>query len=265
MDIPTQLEPACVAPDTFALGAYFPIPGLGLLPMNAFLIRGAEPVLVDTGCGPLRDVFMERLAALIDLADLRWVWLTHTDPDHVGAVEAVLAAAPRARVVTNFLGVGKMDLHRPLPPDRVYLLNPGQRLDVGDRSLVALRPPVYDAPETTAAFDPRTRALFSADCFGCLVQAPAETAADLPDAALREGMLTWAGVDAPWLEHAEEAGFSASLAAVEHLAPEIILSAHLPPARGMAGTLLGHLAAARGRPPFVGPDQAAFEAMLASG
>lgn len=265
METLTQLDPIRVAPDTFALPAWCPIPGLGVLPMSSFLIRGAEPVLVDTGPGPLSAAFMERLAGLMDPADLRWVWLTHTDPDHVGALEAVLAAAPRARVVTTFLGVGKMSLHRPLPPERVYLLNPGQRLDVGDRSLLALRPPVYDAPETIAAFDARTRVLFAADTFGTLMDAPVETAAELPDTALRDGMLTWAAIDAPWLEQVDGVRFAAALGALRRLGPEVVLSAHLPPATGMIDTLLAHLAGARGQAPFVGPDQAAVEAMQAAG
>lgn len=39
-------------------------------------------------------------------------------------------------MITTFLGMGKMGLHG-LPVERVHLLNPGQRLAVGDRELVA--------------------------------------------------------------------------------------------------------------------------------
>jgi hypothetical protein len=33
-----------VAPDTICLSSYFPLPGLGTLPVNAFVIRAAEPL-----------------------------------------------------------------------------------------------------------------------------------------------------------------------------------------------------------------------------
>ena len=33
-------------------------------------------------------------------------WLSHTDADHIGNLVAVLERAPRAQVVTNFLGMG---------------------------------------------------------------------------------------------------------------------------------------------------------------
>jgi glyoxylase-like metal-dependent hydrolase (beta-lactamase superfamily II) len=258
----TSSDPIQVAPDTFVFPSFFPLPGLGVLPVNSFLIRAKQPVLVDTGLAALSEDFVSRLGQLLDFADLRWVWLTHTDHDHIGAIEEVLAKAPNARVVTTYLGMGKMSLHSPLPPERVYLLNPGQELDVGDRKLFALRPPVYDAPETTALFDPMTRALFSADCFGALVQSPAESAAQLTPNDLREGMVTWASVDAPWLESINEDAFDRSVAALEKLAPRYVLGGHLPPAEDMSDKLAGYLRSARGVAPFVGPDQAAMEAMM---
>ena len=199
MDKPTMLEPIAAGPDTEAFVAYLPVPGLGVLPANAFLIRAAEPVLVDTGVVSLREAFMATLASRIDLDDLRWIWLTHADPDHIGSLYALLDAAPKARVVTTYLGMGKIGLTRPLPMDRVYLLNPGQHLDVGDRRLLGWKPPFYDAPETTGAFDEKTRSLFSSDCFGAVMVEPCESAALIDDIALRDGLVTWTSVDAPWL------------------------------------------------------------------
>ena len=43
MDEPTMFEPRSVAPDTEALVSYFPLPGYGILPINAFLIHGEQP------------------------------------------------------------------------------------------------------------------------------------------------------------------------------------------------------------------------------
>lgn len=263
MDVPKMLEAIRVAEDTWQLPAYTPVPGLGVVPVNAFLLKGAEPVLVDTGMPTVRDDFMRTLRSLIAPEDLRWIWLTHTDPDHTGALEQVLAEAPRARVVTTFLGMGKMGVAgRPLPPERVHLLNPGQSLELADRALVALRPPTFDAPETTALLDARTRALFSSDCFGANLPAPAANAAELAPATLREGVVTWATLDSPWLHAVEQRRLAAALDDVRRLEPEVVLSAHLPPARGLLDTLAAHLRAARTAAPFVGPDQAALLGML---
>ena len=264
MDEPTMFEPRSVAPDTEALVSYFPLPGYGILPINAFLIRGEQPILVDTGLASLSDTFMQNLRSLIPLEDLRWLWLTHTDADHTGSIRQILSEAPNARLVTTFLGLGKLGLQQiQVPMERVYLLNPGQSLDMGDRSLTAVKPPTFDAPETTGFYDTKTRVLFIADCFGALMKEPAESAADIAPSDLRDGLVTWATVDAPWLHIVDEGKFNESLDVIRRLEPEVILSSHLPLAADMTETLLKHLASARSAPPFVGPDQAALEQMLA--
>ncbi|MEU7281744.1 MBL fold metallo-hydrolase [Streptomyces sp. NPDC045431] len=111
--------------DVTVLADCLEVPAIGLLPVNAFVLHAAEPVVVDTGLGlPDRD-FLELLGSAVDPADVRWIWLTHPDRDHTGGLFALLEAAPRARVVTTFVGAGIMSTERPLPLDRVFLLNPG--------------------------------------------------------------------------------------------------------------------------------------------
>jgi hypothetical protein len=263
MDKPTMFETLSVATDTESIVSYFPIPGYGMLPINAFLIRADQPVLVDTGLGSLKDAFMRNLRSLIGLEDLMWIWLTHMDADHIGNLAPVLAEAPKARVVTTFLGMGKMLLHQ-LPINRVFLLNPGQRLDVGDRQLACMKPPSFDAPETTGLFDTKTKSFFSADCFGALMKEPADAAADIPASDLRDGLVTWATVDSPWLHTVHEDKFRGSLEIIRKLEPSVVLSHHLPPAEGMTEILLKHLASAQSATPFIGPDQAALEKMSGS-
>lgn len=258
MDQPILMPSRRVGTDTDLLPAYVPLPGLGVLPVNAFVIHAREPVLVDTGIAALHDGFMQALRTLVDPAALRWIWITHADADHVGNLRAVLAEAPHARVVTNYLGVGKMGLLQ-LPLARTYLVNPGQALDVGDRRLVAHRPPVFDAPETMAVFDTRTRHLFSSDCFGAVMARPAETASAIDARELRDGLALWAGIDAPWLADVGLDRFAAACRTLRGLEPRRILGSHLPPAEGVDDALYAGLEVARKAAPFVGPDQAALE------
>jgi flavorubredoxin len=247
-----------IGPDTDLLGAYAPLPGLGMLPVNAFLVRAREPVLIDTGLAALREDFMAALRELIDPAELRWIWISHADADHVGNLREVLAEAPQARIVTNYLGVGKLGLQL-MPLHRTWLLNPGQALDVGDRHLVAHRPPVYDAPETMVAFDTRTRQLFTSDCFGAVMSRPEVAASAIGPRELHEGQVLWARIDAPWLATTSRERFAAASRVLRDLRPSQILGSHLPPARGLDDALYASLESAREAPPFVGPDQAALE------
>lgn len=101
--------------------------------------------------------------------------------------------------ITSFLGVGIMGLSSgPLPMDRVHLINPGQSVTVGDHRLTAVKPPVYDNPITTGFVDDRTGILFSFDCFGALLPAVPQDAADLDTDQLQAGQVRWATIDSPW-------------------------------------------------------------------
>jgi flavorubredoxin len=258
-----MIETYHAAPDIEVLTEPFPIPGMGLVPINAFILKASEPVLVDTGAMVSSDEFMDALRALIDPEDLRWIWLTHTDFDHIGSLQRVLQEAPQARVITTFLGVGILSLASPLPMDRVNFVNPGEQIDVGDRTLRAFRPPAFDNPSTTGFYDEKSGALFSSDCFGALLQAAPHSADDLSEQDLRQGQMFWATVDSPWLHKTDQAVFGKELDIIRKLEPRLILSSHLPAADGkLTERLVSTLADVPNAQPFVGPDQAALEQML---
>jgi flavorubredoxin len=251
------------APDIDVITSNFPIPGYGLVPINAFVLKGSEPLLVDTGAVVESDEFMPVLKSIIDPAELKWIWLTHTDFDHIGSLHRLLDENPQLRVITTFLGVGIMTLSDPLPMDRVNFVNPGDKITVGDRTLRAVKPPVFDNPSTTGFHDEKSGVLFSSDCFGALLQDVPQNAADLSDNDLREGQVMWATVDSPWLHKVDETTFGKELNGIRKMEPKMILSSHLPAARGdMTDRLLASLAAAPKAQPFVGPDQTGLEQML---
>ena len=123
---PTLGEPFAAAPDTHVIPTYWPVPNVGVIPMNAFVIRAAEPVLVDTGTAALTDEFVDALASIVRPADLRWIWLTHEDRDHTGSLLRLLELAPQAKVVTTFMAIGRMLPERPVPARPPAARQPGR-------------------------------------------------------------------------------------------------------------------------------------------
>lgn len=253
-----------VLPGVDVLTADVDIPGLGHLPINVYVLDGAEPLLVDTGSLAHRDEFRAALHSTVDVADLRWIWLTHTDFDHIGLLHELLAENPALRVITTFLGVGIMGLFDPLPMDRVNFVNPGETITIGDRTLTAVKPPSYDNPITVGFHDDLTGALFTADSFGALLPALPDRADDLPADELHQGQVTWGSIDASWMHSVDPALLSKELDRVRRIEPTMVLSAHLAPAPGsLLDPMLDAIAAVPGAPRFAGPDQAALDAMLA--
>ena len=256
-------NPHEMMPDIEILPAHFPIPGMGFLAVNAFVIKAREPVLVDTGMGIESEEFMKALESVIDPQDLRWVWLTHDDADHTGNIQKVLEAAPGARLAANSLAVLRMSTAWPVPMNRVYWLNSGDSISAGDRKLTAVRPPLFDNPTTIGIYDNKSEAFFSADCFGAIIRSPARNADDLTDGDLAQGMISWESADSPWVHMVEPGVFSKALDRIRKLAPKMIFSAHLPPARGKTEQFLELVARVPASTPFVTPNQTALEQILA--
>lgn len=260
-------DPFAALPGTHVVPTYWPVPGLGTLPMNAFLLRSAEPVLIDTGTAVLGDQFLAALADVIDPAELRWIWLTHEDRDHTGSLTRLLDIAPHATVLGTFMTFGRFAPDGPLPPQRTRIVNPGDRLPIGDRVLEAVRPPIYDSPGTLGVVDRSTGAFFSSDCFGAPLPGDVATglSADQADPAmLRAAQVTWATTDSPWVTATDRNRLRAAVEAVRRLEPTMLLSSHLAPVRRAIDLSLGSILAAGASKPAPGPTQEQIEALLAA-
>jgi hypothetical protein len=256
--------------DLVAFADQLDVPGMGSLPVNAFLVGRKDALVVDTGLSRPGTGFMDALASVVDPKDVGWVWLTHPDRDHTGGLWELLDAAPAARLVTTFAGAGMLSCEFEVPMDRVYLLNPGQELPAAGRTFKGIRPPLFDNPATVGLVDLSTGALFSSDCFGAVLEGSDVSARDdvrgIAEDELRERQQLWISVDAPWTHVADPVAFGATVDAMRSLAPTSVLSSHLPPLRDedSIARAFDVAMAAPGTAPFVGPDQRALEAMLAS-
>jgi glyoxylase-like metal-dependent hydrolase (beta-lactamase superfamily II) len=260
MDAPYQ-----AGPDVHVLPTAVPLPGVGVLPVNAYVLLAEEPVLVDTGLGADGEQFIDALASIIDPGALRWVWLTHDDADHTGSIQRVLELASQARLVTHALSALRMASWWPVPLDRVHAIRVGDRLHVGDRTLRAVAPPLYDNPMSTGLLDEATGALFSVDSFGALLPEATQDAADVPEDVLAGGMQAWAAADSPWAHLLDRERFGQVLEGVRRLQPSRILSSHLPAANGTSlERFLQVLGSVPEAEPAVAPNDEEFTQMVAA-
>jgi hypothetical protein len=73
MDIPSRFLPTqTIAPETFLIRQVL---GEGMFPavapVNSMVIRGSEPVIVDTGMAITRDEWLDHVFELVNPADVR--------------------------------------------------------------------------------------------------------------------------------------------------------------------------------------------------
>jgi flavorubredoxin len=252
-----------VVPDVEAILSHFPIPKMGVLPVNAFVIKAEEPVLVDTGMGIESEEFIKTLQSIIDPQDLKWIWLTHDDADHTGSIKKVLEIAPNARLVAHALAALRMSTAWQVPMHRVYWLNPDESIQVGDRKLTAIKPPLFDNPTTIGFYDDKSQTFFSADFFGAILPEPVQNAGEISEENLVQGMIGWATADSPWVHNVLPGEFQKALEKIRRIAPKLVCSAHLPPAQGKTEQFLKVLAEVPASAPFIAPNQTMLEQILA--
>jgi glyoxylase-like metal-dependent hydrolase (beta-lactamase superfamily II) len=218
--------------DVHVLPTSIGIPGVGVLPINAFLLMAEEPVLVDTGIGIDSADFVDAVSSVVPLDEIEWIWLTHDDADHTGSIAKMMQLAPNATLVTQGLCAMRMSSWWEVPLHRVHAIRAGDVVHVGDRTLTAVAPPLFDNPMSTGFIDQSSGALFTVDAFGALLPEATQDAADVPREALAGGMVGWAASDSPWVHITDRVKFGEVLERVRKLAPSRIFSSHLPAADG---------------------------------
>ena len=222
-----------IAPDTYVLRQ---IGGEGVAPvavhLNTMVITGQEPVIVDTGAALNRDVWLEQAFAVVEPEDVKWVYLSHDDVDHVGNVLQVMDACPNATVVTNWFSVERMAADTQLPVDRMRWVNGGESWHAGDRELHAVVPPVFDSPTTRGLFDSSTGVYWAADAFGSPVTHLVDNILDLDPGFFREAYIGQQLMISPWMSWVDPDKYATHLQAIRALEPTAIASCHGVTLRG---------------------------------
>jgi flavorubredoxin len=259
--------PYLIAKDTWVIPHEFPVPSLGLLGVNSLVITGKEPVLVDTGTAVVRESWLAQVWSVVDPGDVRWIFLSHDDCDHVGNLEPVLAACANARIVTGSMMMGRLSVEqgRELPAPRCLWVNSGDAFDAGDRTLVAVRPPVFDSPTTRGLFDPTTGVYWASDAFGQFVAEPMQFAAEVASSDGWDSLLAFNRMICPWHTLFDAQRYAALVDSVEQLGVESIAGAHGPVLTGsLVGEAFRRIRQLSGLQALPEPGQHELEAMLAA-
>jgi flavorubredoxin len=237
LDLPPGLlrqSPLEVAADTFVIRAAAPSVGGTATSMNSMVIRAREPIIVDTGIVTSRDDWFRDVFSLVAPAEVRWIYVTHDDSDHAGNLVEALERCPNAMVVASRAGSFRTAACLGVPFERMRMVDDGELLDVGDRLLRAVRPPVYDSPYTRGLFDPKTRVYYSSDAFCAPMPADLVDYVDqMPDQMWTEGMARFHHYSlCPWIALVDEALFKAEVEKLAALDIGVIVGAHTPAIRG---------------------------------
>jgi flavorubredoxin len=262
-DVP-RTRPQRIAPETWLIPNLAPAGEGQYLPVNSMVIRGQQPVIVDTGAPVHRAQWLEKAFSVVEPEDVRWIFLSHDDGDHTGSLLDVLEQCPNSTLVTNFFSVERLALEKPaLPLERMRWIEPGGQLDVGDRVLQLFRPPIFDGPTTRGLFDPSTAAMWIVDTFACLTPGSLD-AADLSPDELAQ-MTAMNSAVAPWHAWLDRAAYGRHVDAIEAFGARTVASAHGPVLRGeQLDDAFDRLRGLAGAPIIPTPGQELLDTLIAT-
>ena len=93
-----------IAPRIYRLSTLVPEIGPTGFTFNQFLLDDDEPLLFHTGHRSMFPNVREAIERILPVERLRWITFGHVESDECGAMNLLLAAAPRAQVAHGGLG-----------------------------------------------------------------------------------------------------------------------------------------------------------------
>ena len=133
---------------------------------NSYLIRGEKTALVDTSHAKFRQLYLDALQGLIDPTEIDYIIISHTEPDHSGLVQDVLALAPQAVVVGAKVAIKFLEdlVHQPFESQ---IVKTGNSIDLGNGHIIDfVNAPNLHWPDTIFSYDRATSILYTCDAFG---------------------------------------------------------------------------------------------------
>lgn len=133
---------------------------------NSYLILAEKKAIIETVKESFWEVYRDKILASVDPAEIEYIILNHTEPDHSGCLAKLLQLAPNARVVAS--GNAVRYLKDLMEEDFQHIIvKDGHTLDLGNMTLQFLSAPNLHWPDTIFTYLAEKKILFTCDSFGC--------------------------------------------------------------------------------------------------
>lgn len=133
---------------------------------NSYLVKGADKTaLIDGAHKGFEANFQENVEAITDFANIDYMVVNHTEPDHSGAIRLVIEKNPDIVVYGTAACLKNLDNIVRLPFNRVAVKD-GDTLELGGKTLTFCVSPNIHWPDTMMTYLAEDKILFSCDFLG---------------------------------------------------------------------------------------------------
>lgn len=132
---------------------------------NSYLIDDEKKAIIDLTKSFKGDEYLDQIDEVTDISQVDFVVINHMEPDHSGLIRTLRRIAPRV----TFLGSAKTkDMLESFfsIKENVRVVNDGDTLSLGKRTLKFFSTPFLHWPETMMTYEVSHKILFPCDAFG---------------------------------------------------------------------------------------------------
>ena len=132
---------------------------------NSYFINATKKAVIETTKEKFWDTYLEKIKSLTDPAEIEYIILNHTEPDHSGNLKNLLALAPNATVVGSGNAIRYLnDIFE--PGFKHLVVKDGESLDLGNKTLKFISAPNLHWPDSMYTYLEEDKLLFTCDSFG---------------------------------------------------------------------------------------------------
>ncbi|QAT39518.1 FprA family A-type flavoprotein [Clostridium sp. JN-9] len=132
---------------------------------NSYLLETEKPTLIDTVDISFGVEFVKKLSEVFDLNTLRYIVVNHVEPDHSGALPALLNKAKNAVIVTTEKARKLLNGMYKLQGRDYHIIKDGETLDIGGKTLKFFETPYLHTEETMITYCVEDKILYPCDIF----------------------------------------------------------------------------------------------------
>lgn len=132
---------------------------------NSYLLKTEKPTIIDAVDFIYSKQYLENLKKLIDLKEIQYIVINHTEPDHSGTLGSLAKQASNATIVCSEKAVYHLkELYR-LQDRNFLVVKDRDTLDIGGKTLLFRITPFLHTEETMITYCIEDKTLFPCDIF----------------------------------------------------------------------------------------------------
>jgi flavorubredoxin len=132
---------------------------------NSYYINAEKKAVIELAKEKFSKTYIEKLKKVTDPAEIQYIILDHTEPDHSGSLKLLLELAPSATVVGSGNAIRYLEdiVNKPF---KSLVVKHGDKIDLGNKTLSFIAAPNLHWPDSIYTLLEEDKVLFTCDSFG---------------------------------------------------------------------------------------------------